>query len=132
VPPCGPERTVESVMNGRWRGAAAAHSMQEILPIPGHQASRSRHGLIEGVMPRRGQNRTIEVLALRVVPEPVFVGLVALDDGMTRRGGVAAGVLTRRGVAAADMTAVRTSTEVEPPATGGKAFEAAGAARWSV
>ena len=43
--------------------------------------------------------------------------------------GVAMGVLRRRGVAAADMAALGAAAEMEPPAAGCQALDAAGAAR---
>ena len=46
----------------------------------------------------------------------VVIGLETGDDGMARGSGVPRCMLTRRGVAASDVTALSTSTEVKPPA----------------
>src|SRR5690348_15408547 len=81
------------------------------------------------MVPGRSECRTVKKLLARVIPEPVLTGLEALDDGMTAVGRMPAGVLGRRRVAAADVTAGRTTPKVEPPASRCEALEAACAAR---
>jgi hypothetical protein len=77
---------------------------------------------------RRGKLGAEGILLAGVVPEPGLAGLEALDDRMAGVRRVMAGVLGWRRVAAADMTAASASTEVEPPAAGRQAFDAAGPA----
>lgn len=99
--------------------------MQLVLPVGRHPTGRSGHGLVQRVVVRWRQRRSFEVLLARVVPEPVLARFVAVDDRMPGVVGVVAGVLRRRRVAAADATAVGTPTEMEPPAAGRLAVDAA-------
>src|SRR2546427_8681069 len=80
-------------------------------------------------MLRWRQLRTVEVLTGRVVVEPVLVRLEAPDNRVPLGRGVVAGMLRRRGVAAADVAAMGAAAEVEPPALGRKALHAARPAR---
>src|SRR5919197_3847847 len=103
--------------------------MHLATPVGRHPLLRARHRLIEGPALWIGQLRPVVIVAARVVPEPGLARLEALHDRMTRLGRVLAGVLHRGRVAAADVAALGAAAQVEPPAAGGFAFEAAGAAR---
>src|SRR5690349_7622341 len=75
----------------------------------------------------RGQFRAAAVHpVLRVAPEPRLARLEAPDQRVPGGGRMVAGMLGRRGVAAADVPALRTAAQVEPPAPD---FVALGAAR---
>src|ERR1017187_10456268 len=75
-------------------------------------------------MTGRREERTLESLLLRVIPEPVLTRLVALHDRMSCSGRMATRVLGRRGVAAPDVAAMGAAAKVEPPAIGSDAVEA--------
>jgi hypothetical protein len=108
---------------------ARSNSVELLLPALRNPAGRSGHGLVQRVMVRRREDRTLEILLGGVIPEPLLIGLERLDDRMAFGAGMAAGVLRWGRVAAADMAAMRASAEMEPPATGREAFDAAGTAR---
>src|SRR5579859_2212489 len=109
------------------RHCSLAPSVQPGPPVPGHPARRAGHRLVGGMMPGRRQLRAAGVHAvLRVAPEPRLAWLEAADQRVPGGRRVRAGVLGRRGVAAADVPARRTAPQVEPPAPG---FFAVGAAR---
>src|SRR6185369_2958593 len=72
--------------------------------------------LVLGAGFRRGELGAVVVLGLAVVPEPVLARLEAADDRVTARGRVGGGVLGRGRVTAADVAALGTTAEVEPPA----------------
>ena len=90
-------------------------SVQLPLPVWRHAAGRSRHGLVERVLARRSQERALEILLCRVVPEPLLARLVALDDRMSPADGVVTRMLRWRRVATTDMAAMRTAAQMEPP-----------------
>src|SRR6516165_1667103 len=78
----------------------------------------------------RGQLRAAAVHpVLRVAPEPRLAGLEAPDERVPGGGRMGAGVLGRRRVAAADVPALRTPAQVEPPAPNIVALGAARPAR---
>ena len=120
-------RVMVGAGGGRCRGHA---SVQAALPVRWHASHRSRRRLIHRVVVWRGEDRAVDSLLRLVVPEPVLARLVALGDRVADLRGVATGMLRRRGITAAHMPASRTATQVEPPALGGKALDAAGTARW--
>src|SRR5687768_14290480 len=103
--------------------------MQSRFPVTRHALCRAGHGLLRRVVRRRREPRTLAVRLGCVAPEPILARLVALDDGMPGLGGMAAGVLRGRRVAAAHVAAPRTTTEMEPPALRCEAFDAARSAR---
>ena len=105
-----------------------ALSVQSPLPIPWHAARGSWHRLVERVVPGRDQLGTVEVLLGRVVPEPIFVRLVTLDDRVRRVGRVMTCVLGWGRVTAADMSTTRATAQVEPPTTAGEALDTSSAA----
>ena len=94
-----------------------------------HAPGQYRRRLIERMVTRRRELRTAEVLLPRVIPEPGLARLVALDDRMLDVERMAARVLRGRRVAAADVAAMGAPAQVEPPATGCQALDAAGTAR---
>src|SRR5215467_13463434 len=103
--------------------------MQMALPVPGNAAGRAGDRLIEGVLGGRGQVRAGGVHpVLRVAPEPVFAWLEALDQRVPGRGGVGAGVLRWRSVAAADVAALRAAAQMKPPSPAGVALGTPGPA----
>jgi len=67
--------------------------MQLPFPIGRDATGRSRHGLVQRVMSRGRQLRTVPELLGGVIPEPVLLRLVGLDDAMARFRRVVAGVL---------------------------------------
>ena len=70
--------------------------MEVELPVGRDPIGWPGNGLVERVMVRRRQDRTLEVDFLDIVPEPVLAGLIALDDGVAEVGGMLAGMLRRR------------------------------------
>ena len=90
---------------------------------------RAGHRLVLGTCGGSRELGTIERLVGAVVPEPVLTGLEALDHRVPGGLEVRAGVLCRGGVAAADVAALGAAAQVHPPAAGGVAVGAAGAAR---
>src|SRR6058998_1292170 len=72
------------------RPARPGPSVQHALPALRDAAGRARHGLIIRVMPRWRQLRTVEVVAGRVVVEPVLARLEALGDRVPLGRGVVA------------------------------------------
>jgi hypothetical protein len=67
---------------------------------------------------RRGLDEELVLIA----PSPILTGLEALDDGMVRRVIVLRGVLVRRVVTAADVTARETEPQMHPAAVDLQAF----------
>jgi hypothetical protein len=119
---CQPPRASSPGGRPPWLG------MQLALPVAGHSTGRPGDRLVDWVMAWPRQGRTVQDLFPRVVPEPVLARLVTLDDGVPHRGRMVARVLGRRGVAAADVTAMRATAEVEPPTTCCEALDAPRAA----
>ena len=122
--------TVSSAEGTKSVAGAACESVQLALPAWRYSTGRSGDRLIQRVVMRWRENRTIQVLLGLVVPEPVLARFVALHDGMSRAVRMTAGVLRRRGVAAPYMAAMGTPPEVEPPPTRFLTLDAARAARW--
>ena len=75
------------------------------------------------------QSRAIERLFRAVIPKPVLSGLEARDDEVAGLSEVRSRVLVRRRIAAADVTALGAAPQVEPPLSGGKAFDTSRPAR---
>jgi len=73
---------VQEFANPSGRPPAFASSLfhQEALPVGGDPARGTGHGLIEGMMLRWCQARSIHVLIGSVVPKPVLARLEAADD----------------------------------------------------
>src|SRR5579862_4468160 len=103
--------------------------MQVHLPVPRYPAGRPGYRLVGWMMLGRGQCRAAgEHPVLRVTPEPVFARLEAPDERVPGRGRVLGGVLGRRGVAAADVPALRAAAQMQPPPAAGVALDASGPA----
>jgi hypothetical protein len=121
----------------KLRASVSAHdaddpgmsSVQVALPVSGHPAGRPGHGLVDGMVVRWSQSRTVDEILRRVVPEPVLARLVTADHGMPGVGRMVARVLRGRRIAAADVAASGAPAQMEPPATGGEALDAARSAR---
>ena len=90
--------------------------MQAALPVSRNATGGTGHGLANGVMARRRQQRPIGVLVQDVVPEPILAGFVALGHRVIVVGSVTARVLRWGGVAAADVATAGATAQVEPPA----------------
>src|SRR5262249_3786001 len=99
------------------------------LPVRRHRALRARHPLPDWMTVGRRERRTFDELTRAVVVEPVLARLEALDHGVAACLSVARRVLGGRVVAAADVTARRAASEVQPPAARGHALLTALAAR---
>ena len=67
-------------------GSASPASMKVALPVRRHSPGGSRRRLVERVMLRWGERRTVVELFGAVVPEPVFARFEAADQGMTSIG----------------------------------------------
>src|SRR4051794_33943657 len=98
------------------------------LPVGRDAAARSRCRLVGGVGVRRREWWTVDVPFGGEVPEPALPGLEAAHDRMPGLRRVPPGVLAGRGVAAADVPALRAAAQVEPPAAAVLAVRASGAA----
>jgi hypothetical protein len=103
--------------------------MQLLIPVDGYATDRSGHRLVQRMVIRWNQFGAVDVVLDCVVPEPVLARLEAVDDAMARTRRVVPGVLGRRGVATADVAATSAASEMEPPAAGCQALEAASATR---
>jgi PPOX class probable F420-dependent enzyme len=130
-----PDQASQLMRKVVWTGRAAAGQaglgsvVQVGLPVGGDAVLGAGGGLVQRVVVRRGQFRAPLVQpVVGVAPEPGFLGLEALDDRVPGLLGVGAGVLGRRGVAAADVAALGAAAQVEPPAAGRVALGAAGPA----
>src|SRR6516165_2069878 len=98
-------------------------------PVAWHAVLRSRDALVERMVLRRGEHRAVEGILGLVVPEPVLAGLEALDDRMPRYLRVRGRVPRRRAVTAPDVPALCAPAQVDPPAAGRVALDAARSAR---
>jgi hypothetical protein len=103
--------------------------VEQCLPICGHAASRSRHGLICRMGVGRGKNRSGKEVAGTVIVKPPFPGLETRDYRVTGRRIVLRCVLIWRGIAAANVTALGASAKMQPPAAHRQAFDTACTAR---
>src|SRR6266571_1578305 len=87
------------------------------------------HALVDGmVLWRRELGALVGFLGV-VAVEPVLTWLEAADERVPGGRGVGGGVLHGRGVAAANVPALRAPAQVHPPAARGLALDAPGAAR---
>ena len=99
------------------------------FPVARHLAGRTRRRLVQRMVLRRGQHRTLHAFVCLVIVEPVLAGLETAYDGVAAGFSMSAGMLAGRRVATADMTAARAAPQVEPPAAAGEAFDTTVAAR---
>ena len=84
-------------------------SPQQLLPVGRHTSGRSRRRLIQWVMFRWGEFRAVVVeLLVAVIVEPMLRRLVTGEHRMSGRFGVDGGVLARRVIATADVSALST------------------------
>ena len=94
---------------------ASALLDQEVLPVGGNPSGGAGHGLVDGMMVGRCEARPFQVFVGSVVPEPILARLEAGDDGVTGGVRMRRRVLAGRVVAASDVAALRTPSEVKPP-----------------
>jgi hypothetical protein len=109
-----------------------ALSEQQALPIRGHAPRRPGHRLIHWVVMLRRQVWPRKELSGAVVIEPAFPTLEACDNRVAAALMVLRCMLTRRIIATANVSAFGTAAEVQPPAAGFQALDAAGPARLSL
>lgn len=108
----------------------AARSAQRARPVRRHPPRGTRCRLVLGVAQRGSEVRAGLVQLGRVeVPEPGLAGFETADDGMAGALRMRRGVLGGRVVATADVPALRTAAQMEPPAAGGVAVPAPRTAR---
>jgi hypothetical protein len=105
-------------------------SVEVSLPVCGNAAGRSRCRLLRRVMLGPGERRAFVELLGPVVPEPVLPRLEALDYRVPGLPRMVRCVLRGRGVATTDMSALRATAQVQPPAIAREAFRTACAVRW--
>jgi hypothetical protein len=98
--------------------------VQLLCPVVRDSALRSWYWLVNRVCGRRGKSRAVIHLLVLIVVEPVFAGFVGLHPTMSRSLGMVSCVLPNRGVATANMTALRTAPQMEPPAPNSLAVRA--------
>jgi hypothetical protein len=96
-----------AVYNGRL--------VQERFPVGWDLSCGSRCGLTFGMLVRGKQLRTFDHPVLLVIEEPILTRLKAGDDRMPCCLRMLRCMLTRRTVAASDVPALGTSTEMKPP-----------------
>ena len=105
-------------------------SVQVAAPVAGTRPAGPGAGWSSGWCSGGGQRRAARrYCSVAVVPEPALARLEAADHRVPGGLRVRGRVLGRRGVAAADVPALRAAAQVEPPAAGRLALDAAGAAR---
>jgi hypothetical protein len=92
-------------------------SVEQALPIGRHLTRRPGRRLLEWVMLGRSQGRSLVEVAGRVVKEPFLARLVASNYRVIGVLGVGSGMLTRRRVAATDVSALCAASQVEPPSS---------------
>src|SRR6266567_8109582 len=103
--------------------------MHVLLPVPRYPSLGPGHPLVNRMVLRRRELRPLVGFLGVVAVEPVLIRLEAADERMPGGRGVRGRVLHRRGVAAADVPALRAPAQVHPPAASGIALDAPGTAR---
>ena len=109
---------VRSLESTSGRVVSAIVSANPVARGPG-----SWHWLIERVVQGRDQLGAVEVLLGRVVPEPIFLRFVTLDDRVPCVGRMVTCMLGWGRVTAADVSTTRATTQVEPPTMAGEALD---------
>ena len=104
--------------------------VQQGTPIARHAALGTWDRLIDGMGGRWQQFCTRDHGFLFVVVKPILTRLEAGNDRMAARSGMLRGVLRRRAVTTADVTALRAAPQVQPPPARGQAFHATISARF--
>src|SRR5712691_6174617 len=103
--------------------------MHVLLPVPRHSVFGPGHPLVNRMVLRRRELWPLVGFLGVVAVEPVLTWLEAADERMPGGRGVRGRVLHGRGVAAADVPALRAPAQVHPPAASGIALDAPGTAR---
>jgi hypothetical protein len=106
---------------------------EQVSPIARHSTARTGDCLVRGVARRRGKFGTLVVVVAVVVPEPVFARLERSDDRVPGLSPMRRGVSGKRIVAATDVAAGRTPSQVHPPTARGVTLGTAvtaGRRRW--
>jgi hypothetical protein len=93
--------------------------MQVALPVLRYPTRRTRDGLVGRMVLGRSKRRTVVELLVGVAPEPVLARLEAADERMSGLSGMPTRVLGRGGVATADVSALGTAAQVQPPSVFG-------------
>jgi hypothetical protein len=102
--------------------------VQSSLPVRRDPPLRSRHWLVDRMLSRRGKRGTSNELFAAVVIKPILARLKAGDNRMARLVRVVCGVLRGGIIAAPDVAASGAATQMQPPALGVFALNAAGTA----
>ena len=102
--------------------------MKVVLPVGRDTTGRAGDRLVERMVVRGCQRRPSKEFVGAVVPEPVLTRLETADDGVLGGSSVAGCMLAGGVVAAANVAALGTPAEMEPPATRLQAFDATGTA----
>jgi hypothetical protein len=109
--------------------AARALFVKQRLPVCRHPFGRCGHRLIQRMRVRSGKLRAFEELLRTIVVKPVLARLEARDNRVTGSGAVFRCMLTWRTVAAADVSALRASAQMQPPSAQPHTFDATCSAR---
>jgi hypothetical protein len=112
----------------RAAGPPRRSRVELLFPVRRYLSRRTGRGLVQRVVRWRGQLWALEILLRPVVEEPVFPGLEAADNRVTRGLHVGTRMLVGRVVAASNVPTLRASAQVQPPAAGGCALHTAGSA----
>jgi hypothetical protein len=102
--------------------------VQQFLPICWNSPGRTWSRLVERMVTRPSEGGSTTDLLGGVVPEPLFAWLEALNDRVSSGLSVRRGVLSRRGVTAANVATFGAAPQVEPPSTIIEALSTAGPA----
>ena len=99
--------------------------MQQGTPVARHAALGARDRLIEGMRARWWQFHTGDHRFFFVVVKPLLTRFEAGNDWMAAHFRMLRGVLPRRAITTADVTALRAAPKVQPPPACRQAFHAA-------
>jgi hypothetical protein len=81
---------------------------------------------------RRRQVRAAHETFSNVTVKPVFAGFETRNDRVTRRAVVRGRVFAKRLIATPDVSALRTSAQMKPPAALGETLDTSGAGRFNL
>jgi hypothetical protein len=99
--------------------------VQEAFPLWGYPAGGSRYGLFCRMRGRAVELRALKSFSRSVIVEPVLARFEAADNRVPCGGVVLRCMLAWRSIAAADVTALGASAEMQPPSVRCQAFDAA-------
>jgi hypothetical protein len=99
--------------------------VQQRLPIFGNASSRTGHRLVFRMEFRRRKRFAPNLSASLEVPEPCLTRFETCDDWMPGSKEMLGCMLMGRAIAAPDVTALSTASQMEPPSTRGQALLAA-------